>query len=157
MSEEPTTPVVDEEAAVTETPVEVVEETPEVTEEVVEEPQAEGAEAPEEEDSEESVEPNPMPTETYLGAPRDGAGSSEITGADLGLPVSDEERGFVRPFRVSVRHIPSGKVFTLGSYVAEELAKDPSSITEFELAGLSKEPVPVREFVFHPDGTRVGS
>lgn len=119
----------------------------------VEEPVAEGAEAPEaDEDEPEQVEVEEAPEANYLGNKK-----SVVDGSDLSVPVSDQERGYVRPFRVSLRHIPSGKVITLGSYVAEELAKDPQSITEIEAREISPDPIPADEFVFHPDGTRVGS
>lgn len=114
---------------------EVVPTAPELepAEEVVEEPVAEGAEA------EVVVEESPKVQ----------------TGEDVPLSESDKERGFVRPFRSAVLHVPSKGVYTLGDGVAADLATDPKSHKKLGFPGLGERPV--GEFIWQADKTKVGS
>lgn len=113
---------------------EVVPTAPELepAEEVVEEPVAEGAEA-------EVVEESPKVQ----------------TGEDVPLSESDKERGFIRPFRSAVLHVPSKTVCTLGDGIAADLATDPKSHKKLEFPVLGKRSI--GEFVWQNDGTKVGS
>ena len=92
--------------------------------------------------------------------PRLGHGVDVIPGPqnDVYLVLSEEERakGFVRPVRTSYRHLMCGSVTTMGQAVAETFARKPGfyGATYCCLCQLH---LPVREFVWVDDGSKVGA
>lgn len=87
-----------------------------------------------------------------------GPDDEPVPQAEVYLVLSDEERakGFVRPYRQSYRHLPCGTVTRMGSILAETYARDPHFYGATYCVHCRKH-LPLAEFVWVPDGEKVGS
>ena len=72
--------------------------------------------------------------------------------------LSQEERakGFVRPVRCSYRHERCGTITTMGQAIAETYARQPSYYGR-TFCFACREYLPLSEFVWPDDGSKVGS
>src|SRR4051812_23225396 len=90
-----------------------------------------------------------------------GVDETPVPMAEVYLVLSEEERakGFVRPVRRKYRHLPCGGVTTMGIALAETYARDPKFYAAtFCVRCQMHRPVGEHgEFVWVPDGTKVGS
>lgn len=104
-----------------------------------------------------------MPVTSDPGDPRLTHGSDDqpVPMAEVYLVLSEEERakGFVRPVRRSYRHLTCGGVTTMGVALAETYARNPKFYgATYCCACQMHRPVgPDGEFVWEPDGSKVGS
>lgn len=75
------------------------------------------------------------------------------------LCTTEREKGFVRPFRNSYRHLKCGTVTTMGRALSETYARDPSFYSGTFCAGCGDHfPVGANgEFVWTADGEKVGT
>jgi len=78
--------------------------------------------------------------------------------ADVYLVLSDDElaKGFVRPLRDSYIHTECDTETKIGSKIAETYAREPLFYGSTYCVGCRKH-IPVKEFVWTSDGSRVGS
>ncbi len=81
--------------------------------------------------------------------------------AEVYLVLSEEElaKGFVRPVRTSYKHLACGSVTTMGRAIAESYAAKPTMYgATYCCACGAHRPVGVDgEFIWEPDGSRVGT
>lgn len=87
-----------------------------------------------------------------------GIDEQPVPQAPVYLVLSDEERarGFVRPVRLSYRHGACGAVTTMVQSIAETYAARPGFYGGTYCMTCRKH-LPVSEFTWEPDGSRVGS
>ncbi len=95
------------------------------------------------------------PTDPRLGH---GVDTDPVGQNEVYLVLSEEERakGFVRPVRRSYRHLTCGSVTTMGMVLAETFARDFRFYGATLCVNCAKH-LPVGEFVWEHDGTKVGS
>jgi hypothetical protein len=87
------------------------------------------------------------------------AEQTEETGQHKGYIVLCEEerqKGFVRPYRDSYRHVTCGAVTTMGRALSETYARDPTFYGATFCVQCNCH-LPVSEFVWTADGARLGS
>lgn len=72
------------------------------------------------------------------------------------LPKEELDKGFVRPVRLSYRHEKCGTVTTMNRKIAETYARDPSYYGQ-TFCCRCNDHLPVAEFVWEGDGTKVGT
>lgn len=87
------------------------------------------------------------------------AEQTEETGqhkAYIVLCEDERKKGFVRPVKNSYKHVACGTVTSMGRALAETYARDPTFYTSTFCAGCNRH-LPVAEFVWTVDNTRVGS
>lgn len=107
-----------------------------------------------------------MPITTDPNDPRLGHGVDDepVPQQEVYLVLSDEERakGFVRPVRRSYKHVGielhkgCGTVTTMAPPIAETYARSPRFYSHTYCTGCQMH-LPVGEFIWVDDGTRVGS
>lgn len=78
--------------------------------------------------------------------------------AEVYLVLSEEERskGFVRPVRITYKHVTCGVVTKMGLALSETYARDPKFYGATYCVGCCMHR-PVSEFTWEPDGGVVGS
>jgi hypothetical protein len=90
-----------------------------------------------------------------------GVDQQPVDQADVYLVLSEEERakGFVRPVRLSYRHLVCGSVTTMNRAIAETYARMPAYYGSTYCCTCRRHlPVgPDGEFVWEPDGEKVGT
>jgi hypothetical protein len=101
------------------------------------------------------------PSDPRLTHGADPADAPPVGQAEVYLVLSDEERakGFVRPVRKSYLHIVCGTVTTMGGALAESYAAKPDmyGATYCHYCGRHRPVGPDGEFVWEPDGSKVGT
>lgn len=101
------------------------------------------------------------PTDPRLTRGADNPADGPHEQADVYLVLSEEERGkgFVRPVRMSYRHLDCGAVTTMGQAIAETYSRDPAfyGSTYCTNCGQHRPVGEHGEFVWEPDGSKVGT
>lgn len=87
------------------------------------------------------------------------AGQTNETGQHASYVVlceSERQKGFVRPYRDSYKHLACGTVTRMGRALSETYARDPKFYGATFCCGCNRH-LPVGEFVWTADGAVVGS